>query len=265
MAATALVKDALWQASVLLTDTAPQFQRFSERELVHLLNQAQVAVNKFIPSAAARVDAVKLVAGSRQSLASIAAADCKPGDGSTPSVPILGNSLIGPRRNMGADGLTPGKAIRMVDFDTMNMVSPGWHTETGTEVTDVVYDPQTPRYYYVYPACSGKWIELAYNAAPIPIPNTATVDSDGKHATGVYSQAQSSTQAITIDDEHLEDLVAYVVAVASLKDTKYADKTLYNTFGTKFVSSINAKVTTLTGTNPNLKMLPGIDAPAPRA
>lgn len=265
MPTTALVKDVLWRVSVQLQDTWPQFGRFSERECVHFLNDAQVAINKFVPSAAARLDAVKLSPGSRQSIATILAANCKPADGSTPSVSIYGTQFLNARRNMGAAGTTPGAAIRVVDRDTIDASDPLWHTRTGTTIKAVVLDPQTPLFYYVYPGVPSSpevWIEQAYNAMPLPIPNTATVDANGTHASGAYSNAQSSTQTITISDEHVDDLANYVLARCFMKDSKYADPAKAIAHTNLFLGSLNAKVTAMTGTNPNLRMLPGVDAAA---
>ena len=259
---TALVKDVLWRVSSQLLDTSPQFARFAERDCVLALNDGQVAVNKFVVTAASRLDAVKLAAGSRQSIAAIAAADCKPADGSAPTLPIYGTQYLNPRRNMGANGTTPGAAIRLLDREALDASDPLWHTRTGTTIKGVVIDPQTPRFFYTYPgvpAATDVWIEQAYNALPVPIPNTATVDSDGVHATGVYGNAQSSTQTITISDEHVDDLVNYVLARMLGKDSKYADPARAALHTSLFTGSINAKVAATTGTNPNLRMLPGVD------
>lgn len=263
MPSTALLKDVLWRVSVQLQDTSPQFGRFSERECVHALNDGQVFINSLVPTAAPRLDAVKLVPGSRQSIAAIAAASCKPADNSTPPTTVYGTRFLNPRRNMGADGTTPGAAIRVVDRDTLDVSDPLWHTRTGTTIKSVAVDPQTPLFFYVYPGVPSSpevWIEQAYNALPVPIPNTATVDSDGVHTSGVYGNAQSSTQTITISDEHVDDLVNYVLAVVLMKDSKYADPIKSQAAAGRLMASLNAKITTLTGVNPNLRMLPGVDA-----
>lgn len=263
MPSTALVKDVLWRASVQLLDTSPQFGRFSERECVHALNDGQVFINSLVPTAAPRLDAVKLAPGSRQSIAAIAAASCKPFDGSTPPATVLGTRFLNPRRNMGANGTTPGAAIRVVDRETLDASDPLWHTRTGTTVKSVVHDPQTPLVFYVYPgvpASPDVWIEQAYSALPAAIPNTATVDDDGVHATGIYGNAQSSTQAITISDEHVDDLVNYILAVLLAKESKYADPAKAQAAAARLMASLNAKITVTTGVNPNLRMLPGVDA-----
>lgn len=263
MPSTALVKDVLWRASVQLLDTSPQFGRFSERECVHALNDGQVLINSLVPTAAPRLDAVKLVPGSRQSIAAIAAASCKPFDGSTPPATVYGTRFLNPRRNMGDDGTTPGTAIRMVDRDTLDVSDPLWHTRTGAIVKAVIHDPQTPLVFYVYPgvpSTTDVWIEQAYNALPVPIPNNATVDADGVHSGGIYGNAQSSNQVITISDEHVDDLVNYILAVVLMKESKYADPAKAQAAAGRLMASLNAKITVLTGVNPNLRMLPGVDS-----
>ena len=86
MAATILVKEAVWRACVLLEDCKPQFTRWTERELISWLGDAQLAIAKFLPTSAARIDAIKLKAGTRHSIELIAAA----GEGKRPTFTITG-------------------------------------------------------------------------------------------------------------------------------------------------------------------------------
>ena len=262
MPSTALVKDVLWRVSVKVLDTAPQFSRFSERECVLFLGDAQVAVNKFVPTAAARTDTIKLAPGTRQSIAQIAPSDCKPSDGSTPTTPIRGTKLLAVRRNMGPDGFSPGAAIRPVDGLAQDMFDPEWHTRIGTTVKGVVADPQTPTTFYVTPGApplTPVWVEVAMHAMPVQIPNTATVDADGVHVSGVYGNGQSSTQTITVSDEHVDDLVNYTVACLLMKESKHADPAKAAVHARLFVESINAKVQAMTGKSPGLTTLPTAD------
>lgn len=254
MASTQLVKDVVWRIAVLLQDTAPQFQRWPERELIHWLNDGQAAIAKYLPLACSRVDAIKLAAGTRQSIGTIPAANCKPGDGSTPTAPIYGKQLLSPRRNMGSAGTTPGRAVRMVERDVLDSQDPDWHSRTATAVSSVIYDPLTPRYFYVSPGVGATdvWLEIAYTAEPIAIPNTGTPGSEA------YLVGGSSTATISIDDEFTEDLVDYVVARANLKDVKYAEAGKAQVHTQRFLASLNAKVAAVTGNNPNLTVLPGV-------
>lgn len=260
MASTVLVKDVLYRAAVLLQDTAPQCQRWPEHEMVDWLNDAQVAITKFLPAACSRIDVVKLKPGTRQSIEAIAAADCKPGDGSTPAGPIYGTQLLDVIRNMGADGLTPGKAIRITEREVMDSQSPDWHTLTGPAVRSFMYDPRTPRYYYVTPGVTGTmWAEHAYTAQPVKIPNTGQVGAE------LYLFIGVSTATISIADEYVDDLVNYIVARANMKEVKWADGNKATVFAQMFLTSLNAKVTALTGSNPNLSQLPFAPEPLGRA
>ncbi len=255
MAATLKVKDVVWRIAVILKDTAPQFQLWSEREIIHWLNDAQVAITKYLPLACSRMDAIKLVPGTRQSIASIPALSCKPGDGSTPATAINGTQFLAPHRNMGTNGTTPGRAIRMVERDVLDNTDPDWHTRTSAVVASVIFDPQTPRYFHVTPGVpSGTdvWIDISYTAAPIAIPNVAEPPLEAYKVDGV------STTTISVDDEFVDDLVDYVVARANMKDTKYAEKAAIQLHTNRFLASLNAKVQAVTGNNPNLTVLPGI-------
>ncbi len=253
MAATEKVKDVVWRVSVLLQDTSPQFQRWPEREIIHWLNDAQVSITKYLPLACSRVLSMKLAAGTLQSIASIASADCKLEDGTAPGVTVYGTQFLNPRRNMGSTGTTPGRAIRMVERDVLDSQDPDWHTRTASAVSSVVYDPMTPKNFHVTPGVTGTvWMQLAMTSRPTSIPNTGTPGSE------LYLVDGASTTTISIDDEFVPELVDYVVARANLKDVKYADKAAAELHTNRFLSSLNAKVAAVTGTNPNLTILPGV-------
>lgn len=255
MAATTKVKEVLWRVSGLLQDVAPQFNRWPETEIVNWLNDAQLAIAKYLPASCARVDAIKLVPGARQSIANIPAANCKPGDSSTPSVPIYGVQPLDFICNMGADGLTPGDAIPPpVDRKILDTQRPNWHAVPGTVVRQVVYNPATPLYFLVQPpvpAGGSQWIMLGYIAQPGLIPNTGTPGSE------LYLYSGGSTAAISVDDIYVDDLVDYVCARAYMKNADFAGNDPKVVFFTnRFLGSLNLRITALTGNNPNLKRLP---------
>jgi len=255
MAGTILVREALRRASKLLGDITPQFQRHPEQECVDFLNDAAMAVVKFLPAAGSRLDAVRLLPGTRQSIESIAASYCKPGDGSTPTAPILGINLLGVVRNMGADGLTPGRTVRVVDRKMLDAQDPDWHlsTRASTAIKSFAFDPQMPRYFYTTPpvhASTQVWVELAYNAQPQKVPNTGTPGAE------LYLSDGASTATIPLPDEFIDDIVNYIVARCNMKDQEWADANKAAYFANQFLSSLNGKVMALTGANPNLKLLP---------
>lgn len=260
---TMLVKDVLWNASSMLQDIAPQFNLHTEREMVNWLNDGQLVIYSFLASAGSRVDHVRLQPGSKQSIALLAAADVKIDGGSVGSQPIQGMQVLGAISNQGADGSTPGDAIPdPVDRRILDLNRPNWHIQPATPATKVrqyVYDPRMPRHFWVEPAVpnSRLWVELAYIAQPLRVP-------DG-HAPGdeIYLHDGSSTATITVTDENAPDLVNYICARACLKKAESSmDDTKVAQYSSMFVSSFNARVTAITGTNPNLKRLPLMPQPA---
>lgn len=259
MASTTLVRDALWRASVLLNDSGPQFVRYTEKEMVNALNDGQMAIFKFLPVAGSRVDAVRLVPGTRQSIESIPAAYCKPGDGSTPSAPILGTQLLDIIRNMGADGLTPGAPVRPVTREVLDTTARSWHSTASTAVASFVHNPQAPRYFWTYPgahASTPVWVEMAYTAQPAKIPNTGTPGAE------LYAVGGSSTVLLGVTDDMLDELVHYVVARCLMKAGEGSDPGRAAVFVQLFTSGLNSKAQALTGNNPNLKLLPFAPEPA---
>lgn len=255
MAATLKVKDLVWRVSSLLQDVAPQFNRWPEQEIINWLNDAQLAITKYLPASCARVDAIKLVAGSRQSIAAIPALSCKPGDGSTPSAPIYGVQPLDFICNMGSDGLSPGDAIPPpVDRKILDTQRPNWHSVPGTKIKQVVYNPETPLYFLVQPPVptgGSQWIMLGYIAQPLLVPNTGTPGAE------LYAIDGGSTATISVDDIYGDDLVDYVCARAYSKNADFAgsdNKVVF--FTNRFLSSLNLRITALTGNNPNLKRLP---------
>lgn len=247
MASTVLVKDLLYKVSTQLHDLAPQFTRWTEHELVGWLNDAQRAIAKYMPSSCSRVDVVKLVPGTKQSIEQIPANRVIPGDGSSPTA-VSGMALLDVRRNMGANGTTPGNAIRIVDMEILDSIYPDWHTKTGNP-TQYAFRQVTPKVFYVSPgvgSSSSVWIELSYIALPTPIVANGAFGFDG-----------SSTVPISVNDTYTDDLINYVLARAYMKDAEFAaNANLASAHTTLFTSSINAQVAALTGVNPNMQSLP---------
>lgn len=259
---TVLVREVLRRASVLLQDYAPQFQRQPEIEMVDWLNDAQVAIFKFLPLAGSRIDAVKLKPGTLQSIQAIAAADCKPGDGSSPATITVGTQFLRAVNNMGADGLTPGNAVRLCKTADLDSQTPSWRTVTKTAVASYMYDPTTPRYFEVTPAVPASpavWVRIAYTAQPVKVPDGGAVGSE------IYAASGSSSQVISVADEHIDDLVNYIVARANMKPVQWADAGKAAAFTAMFTGSINAKVAAIMGNNPNLKALPMAAEPIAQA
>lgn len=249
---TTLVKDLFFRASSQLQDLSPQFTRWTQRELVDALNDGQKAIAKYMPWSCARVDAVKLKPGTRQSIELIAAADIIPGDGSTPAQ-VAGTVLQSVMRNMGTNGSTPGRAVRVIDREILDINSSDWHSAalSSTPVSAFVFDPRTPKVFYVspgIPANTNWWVELSFLADPVSVAHAIE---------GTYGKDGASTVTISVDDKYVDDLLSYVLARAFMKDAEYAaNPQMAAAYTTLFTTSINAQAAAVTGVNPNLQSLP---------
>jgi hypothetical protein len=250
---SAKVKDILFRVCTQLQDISPQFRSWTERELVDWLNDGQKAIAKYIPFACSRVDAVKLNPGTRQSIDMIDADNLLPGDGTT-AITVYGNFLNDVVRNMGTDGMTPGRVIQVVSREMLDYSNPDWHTAPATgRVDEYTFDIRTPKVFYVSPpvGTTPVWVEISFMADPDVIPNTGTPQAP------LYGMDGDSEAAITIDDKYIDDLVNYVLARAQFKDADYAMAPgSAASYMQLFVSSINSQVQAITGNNPNLKTLP---------
>lgn len=256
---TVLVRDLLWRISDALKDRSPQFTRWTQHELVGWLNDIQLLICDVHPEAGARRDTVRLVAGPLQSIASIAVADVKTGDGVVPSVPIRGRRVRGVHRNMTSNGTVAGRAIRgPIDRKTLDASDPDWPARSDTAISCYLFDPAKPTVFEVTPAVTGTvWANISYDAFPVPIPNPA--DNTTYLAGGV------SAQTITIGDEYEPDLFNGVLGLAHLKDSKYADKSAAQFHGGLLLQSLQSKVQAAGQTNPNLKRWPMQPSPAAMA
>lgn len=253
MAATTKVKDVLWRVSSLLGDTAPQFNRWRETDLVNWLMDGELAVTKYLPSAVSKVISHKLRPGTLQSIEAISVLEHKLEDGASPSSTLFGVQVVSFINNMGATGLVPGAAIPPpVNRNVLDTISPNWHAVTGTKVHQVVYDPLLPKQYFVQPAVPetpAQWLRIGVTAHPTKIPNEG-----GRFA---YEGGSDNTTLINLSDQYVEDLVNYVLARAYMANTEFgADPTKAAGFASLFMGSLNSTVAALTGTNPNLKRLP---------
>ena len=253
-----LVRDVLRRVSTLLQDMKPQYRRWSEIELVDALNDGQRALAKYLTLAGSRVDVIRLAPGSRQFVGSVSSANILPGDGSTP-VTKRGIALMDVLRNMGASGATPGKVVRLARRSDKDAADPAWHAAAAaTAIDEFMFDPRTPTFFWVSPpvhASTQVWVEIAWTAQPDLIPAGGAANSE------IYKADGSNTQAITVDDLYVDDLVNYVVARAFLKDAEEGDSQNGQVYAGAFLASLNAQIAAQSGTNPNLRILPFAPVP----
>lgn len=260
--AQVLVKEVLSMVSTSLGDMNPQFTRWTESELVSWLNEAQRVIVKYLPFANVRLDAVKLQPGTRQNIRLLAVDSVKTGDGTPLTNAITGTVVQGVVRNMGSDGETPGRIIRLVERDLLDMSDPNWHTRSGESITQYVYDPRQPQAFYVTPAVpktKDVWVELDYVADP------ALIEAP-KEGLTLYAADGSNQTALSLGDKFSDDIVNYMMARAYMKDAEImASASLMATHVNLFTASINAQSLTVLGINPNLKTLPLAMTPSAQA
>jgi hypothetical protein len=253
MPGTILVREALRRVSVLLMDIDPQFTKHPESELVDFLNDGALSIITYLPTANARVDSLRLRPGVLQGLESVATTHLKQEDGSDPSEAVRGVSLQAVLANMGADGLTPGRAVRLLDRRELDTAEPLWMAATpATAIKGYVYDPLRPLHFEVTPpvhASTQVWARIAWSAQPARLPA-------GAPGSELYPAGGSGGAVIPLRDEFCEPLVNYIVARAVMKESEWADAEKAAVFGNLFLSWLNAKVKITTGTSPNLKRLP---------
>lgn len=182
---TILAKAVIEKAQIILQDTTG-IRWPDSTELLGWLNDGQREVLILKPNAYVKNESMSLSAGTKQ------------------SIPSNGIQLIDLTRNMGSDGNTPGRAIRIVTREILDAQNPEWHTDTPSLVTKhYTFTPLDPKRFYVWPPATGSTkAEVVYSAAPESI---ASVNSP-----------------ITLDDIYVNVLVDYILYRAYSKDTDYA-------------------------------------------
>lgn len=195
----------------------PNNTRWPVAELLRWISDAQRAIVNAIPGASAINAALQLVPGTKQSL------------------PAGGVRFLRPVRNMGADGSTPGRAIRMEKAATMDINNPDWHTVAAeTAVKVIVFDEDNPKNFYTYPpvhAVTQVWAEYVYSAAP--------------------SEITAVDNTLTVDDIYLPAVVDYVVYRAHSKEVDYANKGIADRHGAAFAAAIGIRDVTDAKASPN--------------
>jgi len=182
---TVLAQDIIDKAEIVLQDTTNV--RWPAEELLGWLNLGQLAVVQYAPDANAVTENVKLQAGTLQ------------------SIPDVGIRLIDVSRNVAvANHDQTVRAIRKTDRRFLDAQRPAWHNETPNPVVKhYMFDPKTPRIFYVYPPQppAPRYVEISYSAAPSDV---------------------GFTNPIALDDVYAGALLDYVLYRAYQKDADYA-------------------------------------------
>jgi hypothetical protein len=201
---TVTAQSILNKAAIQLVDIPGV--RWTRAELLSWLNDGMRQIVSIQPSASSTTVSKLLVAGTRQTL------------------PTDGWLLLAIYRNMGTNGSTPGRAIRLISREVIDSFNPNWNTDTAkAEVRNYIYTNQDQTAFYVYPPNTGtQYIELNYSAQPADL--------------------TSETQAIPIFDIFQSALLDYIMYRACSKDAEYAPGLqLASGYLATFTAAIQAK------------------------
>lgn len=198
--------EIIGRVGIALNDV--QRVRWTLAELVNYINDGQRQIVMLLPDANAVTASIKLDVGTRQRIPATAGTDPN-GVAVVPGIRLLRLT-----RNMGVDGMTPGRAIRETSRAALDNELPDWHAETPSlTVQNFVYDNVAPKQFHVYPpAQADVYVEAIYSG----IPKTVEVDQSGVTA---------GTDDLDLPDEYLSPLVDYVLARCYAKDAEFAGNT----------------------------------------
>jgi hypothetical protein len=194
------VSDIVARAGNMLLDDA--HVRWGVPEIIRWINEAMGAIAHLRPDAFAHTGVMTLVAGTYQSL---------------PNGSML---LLDVTRNIGADGATPGRAIRTTDRKSLDDANPDWHglPQSGT-IRHFMHDPRTPKAFYVYPpALASTKIEIKHVVLP--------------------AEVVAETDVLPIGLEYIGPVVNYVCYRCNLKDSEFANAQVGSLFYQAFKSSL---------------------------
>lgn len=84
------------------------------------------------------------------------------------AIPSGGVRFLDCIRNLGADGITPGRHIKRIARDEIDGYYPDWTSDTDAEaIKRYIFEVETPRSFWVYPTPSvALTVELSYSKAP---------------------------------------------------------------------------------------------------
>lgn len=217
---TVLASEIIDRVRTQLVDQAAT-KRWSDDELLRHLSDGQRTIAAISPDVITKVAVVQLAAGTRQSL------------------PADGNQLLSIMRNMGTDGATPGRAVRVIRRDVIDDQNPNWHAEPKMNYTyNYVYDPLDPKAFFVYPPSNGSGrLEINYSYTPVEI--------------------DALTDEVDVPDLYVTALTDYVLSRAHMKD---ADSSGGSATAGMFLQLFQAFMQTTgdaeVAVNPNLQTMP---------
>lgn len=178
--------DVITRVRNIVNDADSSNYRWTDAEMIDAINDAQGLIAIHRPDAFPVDEVATLVAGTKQTL------------------PTGGYRLMDVIRNIGSDGVTPGRAIRPTDRDTLDAYDPYWHTNTKkSEVKNFLYDERNVNVYYVNPPVNaGVKAQILYAKRPTAV--------------------AAKTDDLSIADSYFEAVVLFTLFRAYAKEADYA-------------------------------------------
>lgn len=198
---TILASAIVSKASVQLID--PTYVRWAQSELLGWLNSGQRQIAQVNPSASNVVATIKLVSGARQ------------------NIPAGGFIFFEAFRNMGSDGLTPGRTVRIASRETLDAYNRDWYNATPAAVTQAyIFNSIDNKAFYVYPPSDGtNYLEINYAKTPADV---------------------ALTDPINLPDIYENALLDYMLYRAFSKDTEGGNPALAQFYFQQFSTGITA-------------------------
>lgn len=163
-----LASDVLDRVSETLQDKGRV--TYEESDLIGWLNDANRALVLVRPDASSTTTSMQLAAGTRQTL-------------------DADEALIRVVRNMGTDGNTPGKAVRLGSIDTIDAFNPDWHTATpATAIREYMFDAVRPDEFWVSPPVHATTAVYAQVVKRVP-PAVIAATTDALPVADIYAPA----------------------------------------------------------------------------
>lgn len=168
MTAKDIIEAAAWALHDFDPATGAGFVRWPKAQLLQFVNVAQLQVVKVLPEANSAFMPLQLAAGARQAL------------------PASALRLLTVTRNLGANGLTPGRHVSLTDRASLDSQLATWSTASEfAEVESYVYDDRIPKTFYVYPPLGDAdvaYVEIGVSKRP----TACTADTDSLDLDDIY-------------------------------------------------------------------------------
>lgn len=180
------VSDVIDRARIMLNDTDAAGYRWSDAELISYINDAELTISVVRQDASPGTSVVTLVAGTKQ------------------SVPADALRLQDVPRNIGSDGSTPGRAIRITDREVLDLFEPNWHKGAKkSEVRHFLYDEMNPYEFFVYPPVNdGVKVEVRFSKRP--------------------TQHTLKSEDLVLNDAFFEAILNYTMYRSYMKDAEFS-------------------------------------------